>query len=653
MRRWGWLGAAGGRWPAITDFAVPALLAAAQMGGTWLNTAGADGPLDRDRWMAGVAAIVCCNLALIWRRVAPRAVLAVTLVMSAAGTLAVHDADALVSGFAEVVALFSVAVHRGRRDAMLGCATVLVVVTLAFAPVRPGVELLTNGTLDVVTFVAVTALGQLRRQRKARHRELSERLAGAERERRDTAAAERERLARDLHDVAGHHLSSVVVHSTAASHLDDPALVHRALTAAADTARDVLKALDRLVDVVGPESGDGRLETLLPPLCRGLVRLGVPVTLSVEGPRRLRPQVTNAAYRIVQEALTNAMRYAQGAAVTVEIGYGAGGLEVVVHNAAPAEEIPAPALGGGRGIAGMRERAESLGGALDAGPDGSGGWTVRAVLPASASGGRRRVGWPEVLDGAAIGLCVALPVVLGFTPGAELLADWPLGAGALAVAALVGRALPLWWRRRAPYTTLVALALIDTSWAVLAGWTGSTTMLLMLLFGCPTAMIAVSSVGGYARRTKATWPAPLLAAVPWGVASGVLGALTDPSAGDPDAVAFGVVASVSSVLLLLPFWAWGRAVAGRGVRWEADALEAMAARAGEVVFAERHRVAMGLRGTVLEHIARVVHTADAGLASAETDMRKAQEALAAVAEHARAALTDMRALLDTMQDETA
>jgi signal transduction histidine kinase len=198
---------------------------------------------------------------------------------------------------------------------------------------------------------------------------------------------------------------------------------------------------------------------------------------------------------------------------------------------------------------------------------------------------------------------------------------------------------------------LAALTVIDAVWAVLAGLNGSGPMLGMLVLGCPATMVAVSSVGCYARRGTLTWPAPLLAALPWGVLFGMLGALEDESASDADAIVFGLVTgALFATLVLLPFWAWGRTIAGRGVQWEADALETVAARTGEAVLAERHRVAMGLRGTVLEHTARVVHTAEAGLAEAETDVR---QALAEVAEHARAALTDMRALLDAMQDDTA
>ena len=653
MARWARFGAGGGRWPTIADFAVPALLTAAQIGVVWAQFTETDPRPDRERWMAGLAAILIAGTALIWRRVAPVTVLAVTAAAGGAGTLAVHSPDALVGGIADTVALFSVAVHRGRRAAVLGCLAAFAALTVAMAPVRPGTALVTNAFLEAASYVAVTALGQIRRQRKARRRELTERLAAAELERRDAAAAERRRLARDLHDVAGHHLSAVVVHSTAASRVDDPDLAGRALDAAAETGRDVLRALGRLVDVVGPESGDARLEALLQPLCRGLARLGVPVELTVETPRRLRPQVTNAAYRIVQEALTNAMRYAQGAAVTVDVGGGPEGLEVEVRNAAPPVEIPAPALGGGRGIAGMRERAEALGGTLTAGPDGSGGWAVRAVLPTAAPTGRR-FGWPEVLDASTIVMCVALPVLVAFAPGEGVLLGWSLGATAGAVAAVVGRTLPLWWRRRAPYRVLAALSVLDLLWVVLAGLNGSLTMLGLLALGCPATMVAVSSVGCYTRRGTPTWPAPLLAAVPWGAMFGTLGAFADASASDGDAIAFGLVTGVAfAVLVLLPFWAWGRTVAGRSVQWEADALEAVEARTGEAVLAERHRVAMGLRGTVLEHTSRLVRTAEEGAAAAESGGHDPRQALAEVAEHARAALTDMRALLDALRDDDA
>jgi hypothetical protein len=218
------------------------------------------------------------------------------------------------------------------------------------------------------------------------------------------------------------------------------------------------------------------------------------------------------------------------------------------------------------------------------------------------------------------------------------------------MAAVAGRAQPLWWRRRAPYTVLATLVAIDCAWAVIAGMTGSGIMLALLFFGGAAVMVAVSSVGCYAPPGVPTWPAPLIGALPGAVAVGAADSFDEPPPGAWAMVLIGLIAWLFAVLVLLPFWAWGRTIAGRGVKWEADALETMAARTGEAVVAERHRIAMGLRATVLTHTARLVRSAEDGLAAAETD---AQHALTDVAEHARAALTDMRALLDSLQEEAA
>ncbi|WP_131739550.1 sensor histidine kinase, partial [Actinomadura roseirufa] len=460
---------------------------------------------------------------------------------------------------------------------------------------------------------------------------------------------ERERLARDLHDVAGHHLSAVAVHSGAVSRTGDPALARDALSAAADTGRDVLRELSRLVDVMGPDDGDGGLEAL-PQLCGGLARLGVPVSLAVEGrQRRSRPEVGSAAYRIVQEALTNAMRYAPGAPVTVEVRHVPGTVELTVANRSPAGGAAVPGLGGGRGIAGMRERAESLGGTLSAGRDEDrGGWIVRAVLPTSAARGRHGPGWSEVLDGTVVAFCGLLPALLAFTPPQPILRDSSAAETALVVVLLLVRGTPLWWRRGAPYAVLGALAAIDIAWSLTAG-AHSQPFIALLLIGGPAEMIAVYAVAGHARRGRPTWPAPLVGAVPWAVAFTVLLATDPETEPSPGLVPFGLgVGGLFGVLVLLPFWAWGKAVTGRGQRWEATARETMAARRGEAVQAERARVALGLRGTVLDHTARLVRAAEAGLAGTAGD---AAAALVSVSEQARAALLDMRALLDALEED--
>ncbi|MEU5877567.1 histidine kinase [Spirillospora sp. NPDC047279] len=641
------------RWPTVADMAVPAIAAVVQLGLTWLvQHSGDDDPMSQGQWQAITATVLLSCVALLWRRRFPVVVLAVTVVLSGAGVLIGQKADTGLSGISDGIALYSLAVHRDRRHAVIGCLAAFAAAFAVFAPMRENLpDLVWNEVMELAWYVAVAALGQLRRQKKARRRELAERLAEADRERTAAAESERERLARDLHDVAGHHLSAVVVHSGAASRIDDPGLTGEALRTAAETGRDVLEALGRLVDVVGPDTDGGGLDSLLPPLCHGLTRLGVPVSLDVAGRARgLPPEVVTAVYRIVQESLTNAMRYASGAPVAVLIEYVPGAVEVEVVNGAPDDGGAAPALGTGRGIAGMRERATALGGTLDAGPEAC-GWAVRASVPTSAAG--RGAGWPEVLDAVTIAFCCALPALLAFSPPDNLMSGRPFGVLVVVALGLLLRALPLWWRRRTPYAALTGLVVFDTLW-VLSGL-GDQILLEVFAVSVPAQAIAVYSVAAYARPGRRSWPAALIMAGPWVTLSLVIVRLEYESDPMPPgelglALAYGVVISaLLATLVLLPFWAWGRTVARRGRHWELTALETMAARTGEAVLAERHRIAMGLRGTVLDHTARLVRAAEAGLAGTAADGRAA---LDVVTGQARAALVDMRELLDAMEDHT-
>jgi signal transduction histidine kinase len=643
-----WLRDGEARWPSVADMTVPAVLAVTQLALTWLIDDSAKDRLSQGEWMIATSAVVLSALALLWRRRAPVPVLIATVLIGDLGALAIGVHDTLVGGVADGVALYSVAVHRGRRQAVVGMLLAYFVALACYLPRQKGMpDLLSTEVADVFYYAVVTTLGQLRRQQKARRRALAARLEEADRERRAAAESERERLARDLHDVAGHHLSAVVVHSGAAARLDSPDLTVEALRTAADTGRDVLKSLSRLVDVVGPQVDDGGLEALLPPLCHGLSRLGIPISLNVEGrARRLPPDVVTAAYRIVQESLTNAMRYASGRPVNVEVRYVPGALELRIDNEAAEDDGAVPPLGTGRGIVGMTERAAGVGGTLDAGPVESGGWSVRAVLPTSSP--RRGPGWPEVLDAIAVTFSGVLPIMLAFTPPDQLMKGRSIAEGVLVALAVLLRALPLWWRRRAPYTTLLVLAVIDSVWMVTAAFVDPDLSGLILL-GAPAAAIAVYSVGAYARAGRHTWPAALIGGLPWGLVMGVSLVIDkDPSGPGPVVFVYGLAAGgLFTTLILLPFWAWGKTVARRGRRWETNALETMAARTGEAVLAERHRVAMGLRGTVLDHTSRLVRAAEAGLAGSGTD---AQAALDVVTTQARAALIDMRELLDAMEE---
>jgi signal transduction histidine kinase len=233
-------------------------------------------------------------------------------------------------------------------------------------------------------------IGDQLRQRRRRRLEAAEGLERAEREtareRRLAAAEERTRIARDLHDSAAHAINVILVQAGAARLLQqrDPGAAQAALSTIEDVARETIGEIDHLVRGLRE---DGAPATVEPPT--GLAALdtlvdrhraaGLALDLRVEGETRLLPQrLDQAAYRILQESLTNAARHGNGAA-EITVHYGAHRLDLTVSNTLPASG-PEGTAGGGHGILGMRERASLLGGTLDAGRVG-GRFTVRARLP--------------------------------------------------------------------------------------------------------------------------------------------------------------------------------------------------------------------------------------------------------------------------------
>lgn len=212
-----------------------------------------------------------------------------------------------------------------------------------------------------------------------------------EREERDRAAvvSERGRIARELHDVAVHDLSAIVVQAGAADRLveRDPRAARAALMAIRSQGRDTLAALRQLVGIMRGADTDGRAPqpTLhhLDELATAAQQAGMSLVMTVHGEPRPVPAVVDlTAYRLVQEALTNARRHAPGAGVSVELTY-ADDVRVRVRSGPPLAPVPPPA-GPGHGLLGMRERVEQAGGVLTAGPTGDGGWCIDATLPAAA-----------------------------------------------------------------------------------------------------------------------------------------------------------------------------------------------------------------------------------------------------------------------------
>ncbi len=210
----------------------------------------------------------------------------------------------------------------------------------------------------------------------------AERLAVSQRH--ATRLAERNRLARELHDSVGHALSIVTVQAGAAGRVldDDPGFVREALTNIETSARNGLRDLDHVLGLLRDDPASrAPTPTLadLPRLVDSTRSAGIDVTAELTGPIDDVPQaVSREAYRIVQESLTNAARHAGRAPVSLSLNVGADELELELTNPLDASRPAAP--GGGRGLSGMQERVTSLRGQMSAGPD-TGRWCIAVRLP--------------------------------------------------------------------------------------------------------------------------------------------------------------------------------------------------------------------------------------------------------------------------------
>jgi signal transduction histidine kinase len=294
-----------------------------------------------------------------------------------------------------VVFVATLAVVHGWRSALaawllaIGGTLLVVVATSPFVPVQTAITNLVVVTSVSGTALLVAALVASRLRIGAeltRERELS----AAEHERR-VLIEERSRIARELHDVVAHGMSLIQVQASTARYRV-PGLSPEATTEFDDiarTARDALAEMRRLLGVLRTEDQPAPLApqqslTDIPALIDSVRRAGTTVSFTPPaGAASVPAAVGIAAFRIVQEALSNAMRHAPGADVEVTVAVDADAARVRVHNTRPTVTATAPVPGSGRGhgLLGMRERASLIGGTLRAGADPVGGWTVTAELP--------------------------------------------------------------------------------------------------------------------------------------------------------------------------------------------------------------------------------------------------------------------------------
>ena len=370
MRRWA---------PRPVDAAAAAALTVVTQAETWLLApTGIPVGWVMASWAVG-------TVACAWHRLAPMPALVVGLTFLAVlpGALGVDPAWSF-GWFVGAIALMASAGYHARRP--------VVALAVALALWAASILLQKGFVPADVLFAWLIATGAWLGGRAVAGRTaqvaLSEqRAAVAEQEAHWRAAAavteERLRIAREMHDVVAHSLSVVTLHVSGVRRLLRPDQVHEraALETAEHTGRECLAEMQRMLGVLrGPDSGSpasglDRVPELLE--SARAAGLAVELVVSGDGPQ-LPPGPDLAAFRIVQEAVTNVLRHAGAHHLSCSVRYGGAVVELAVVDDGDGEAVSAR---GGHGLVGMRERAVAYGGCVDAGPSPSGGWAVRATLP--------------------------------------------------------------------------------------------------------------------------------------------------------------------------------------------------------------------------------------------------------------------------------
>ena len=285
---------------------------------------------------------------------------------------------------AGLVATYTVASYAPLRDAVLAAAFAALSLSLAVVN-GSGTDAAPDPLASAILYGSVWLVGRVVGVRNERARQLHE---DRDRHAAEAVAEERARIAREMHDAVSHSLAAIVMQSAGAQNIidTDPDRARASLASIEATGRRGLVEMRRMLGLLGdadpdaslvPQPGLDRLEELVASVRDG----GLQVDLRVEGERRpVQGSVDVSAYRIVQESLTNVMKHAKARSVQVLVGYQPEALTVRVVDDGTGPPDGGGTDGAGRGLAGMRERVQLLGGSLETGATGS-GFQVSARLP--------------------------------------------------------------------------------------------------------------------------------------------------------------------------------------------------------------------------------------------------------------------------------
>lgn len=377
-----------------TDVVLAVVAAALAVGG---SVAVQSFDLGRPLDALAYALLIAGAAALVARRHLPVAVAVATAATALAYYLSGYT-GLIFPAIPLLVALYTV-VAQGKRVPALAVAAAVLAVFALDKLLLPGANPPEfEGLLWVTGFItSAVVLGEVSRSRRDYLTAVEERAHEAERTReeeaRRRAGEERLRIAREVHDVIGHSISLINVQAGVAAHLmdHDPEQARRALLTIKQTSKEALRELRDTLGALRQVEDDEAPRTPAPSLARledlaaGMSVGGLDVRVTMAGERRPLPaSIDAAAYRIVQESLTNVSRHADASTATVSVDYGQESLTVQVDD--DGRGVTGGAVpNGGSGIVGMRERAAATGGELHVGPRPEGGFRVRARLPLDGS----------------------------------------------------------------------------------------------------------------------------------------------------------------------------------------------------------------------------------------------------------------------------
>ncbi|MDQ3675889.1 MAG: histidine kinase, partial [Actinomycetota bacterium] len=308
----------------------------------------------------------------------------------AARALIAEPLELLPSFLAALVAAYSVGIHARRWPSLLGITLAMAAIEVAAARGTGG-EASPDPVAAPVFLLAVWAVGRVAGSRHDRARVLARNAAERDRHREEDAraavAAERRRIAIELHDAVSHSLALIVMQSTGAQGImrREPERAEQSLRAIERAGREGLTEMRRLLGLMGEDRDDAerspqpRIQSVQA-LIDGAGDAGLDVHLAVEGePRAVAPAVDLSAYRIVQEALTNAAKHAGPCRVAVALRWQTQTLELEIIN--DHAGVSVDGVTSGRGLIGMRERVALVGGSLEVGHQENGHFAVHARLP--------------------------------------------------------------------------------------------------------------------------------------------------------------------------------------------------------------------------------------------------------------------------------